>query len=389
MPIRRWRAAAGVALGLATLAGGARADDPAPAQPAIRFNLYETAEAWDNVAGGLRTGGTFLSKLRVSATLDGDGLGAPGLLAHVQMFAVNGQSLSNVYVGDVQTVSNIDAPTAFRLFDLWVQQSFGDKGSVRVGLMDLNAEFDSIAPAALFVNSSHGIGPDLSRSGPNGPSIFPTSSLGGRIAWTPAKRFTFRAAAFNATAGDPAHPGAFAIVDFKGGALLIGQADWSFAKDATASLGAWGYTDPRPFIDPARPGGASQRGAYASVEGPISRRLRGWVRVGLTDPAVETVSSYLGGGLVVSLRGDNDEAGLAVARAGIGGAARRARGLPGAETTFEGTYRLKLDRVLSVQPDLQYVIHPASAHGIPNALVLGLRFIADVNAPAGAEDHED
>jgi porin len=63
--------------------------------------------------------------------------------------------------------------------------------------------------------------------------------------------------------------------------------------------------------------------------------------------------------------------------------------LPEAETTLEGTYRWQVAQGLFLQPDLQYVIHPAAAHGLPNALVVGLRIIGTANAPAGAVDNED
>jgi porin len=48
---------------------------------------------------------------------------------------------------------------------------------VKIGLYDLNSEFDVIEAAALFLNPSHGIGPDFAQSGRNGPSIFPVTSL--------------------------------------------------------------------------------------------------------------------------------------------------------------------------------------------------------------------
>ena len=52
-----------------------------------------------------------------------------------------------------------------------------ERASIKFGLYDLNSEFDAIEAAALFINPSHGIGPDFSQSGRNGPSIFPLTSL--------------------------------------------------------------------------------------------------------------------------------------------------------------------------------------------------------------------
>src|SRR5262249_25504928 len=102
----------------------ALADDATPAAPppALKLNLLENLDLWTNTQGGIRTGGTVLSKLRVSATWNAAALGDPGLNAHIQIFATNGRPFSGDFVGDVQTLSNIEAPESVRLFDLWAEQ---------------------------------------------------------------------------------------------------------------------------------------------------------------------------------------------------------------------------------------------------------------------------
>ena len=86
----------------------------------------------------------------------------------------NGSTLENSdeLVGDLQVISNIDASHAWRVFEFWYE--FGEgPWSVRTGLYDLNSEFDVNETGGLFLNSSHGMGPDFSQTGENGPSIFP------------------------------------------------------------------------------------------------------------------------------------------------------------------------------------------------------------------------
>ena len=376
------------------LAGAARADDaPAPPPPALTLNLLEKLDFWENTGGGLRAGGTVLSKLRVSATWNAAQHGDPGFKAHVQIFAINGRPFSGDFVGDIQTLSNIEAPTSVRLFDLWAEQAFGDTGSVRVGLIDVNKDFDINSPVGLFIASSDAIGPDISKSGQNGPSIFPVTSFGVRALWTPVKRFTFRAGVLDGVSGDPAHPGAFAIARLRGsdGALLIGQGDWNFADQAQASIGVWGYTASTPRIDPARPGEERQAGVYAFIDGPISKSLSAWARAGVTNAAVEPVSSFLGAGVVLNapFGRNSDQAGLAVARAGIGGPARRVLGLPDAETSIEATYLFTVSDKISLQPDVQYIVHPASEPHLPDALVIGLRISLTGQWPAGTSDTDD
>jgi porin len=131
-------------------------------------------------------------------------------------------------------------------------------------------------------------------------------------------------------------------------------------------------------------------GAYGLVEGRLLTRgdegqgLSGWIRLGLANGDINQVRDYLGAGLVWSgpmFGRDKDEAGVALARAGLSEGAREAgllagRTISGAETVLEATYRYAVKDWLSVQPDLQYVIRPHGDDRIPNALVVGVRFSA-------------
>ena len=81
--------------------------------------------------------------------------------------------------------------------------------------------------------------------------------------------------------------------------------------------------------------------------------------------------------------------GLAIERAGLSAAAQHIQHLPDAETSIEATYAFAATDRLTIQPDVQYIIHPALAPHLPNALAFGLRFVVNLNAPAGASDTED
>jgi porin len=307
------------------------------------------------------------------------------------VFKTNSESLSLARTGDVQTVSNIEAPDVERLFELWAAQSFGTDYApgfvaVRAGLIDLNRTFDSIEPAGLFINSSHGIGPDLSRSSPTGPSIFPVTGPSAQVDWRPTATLFVHVGVFGLP--DPNRQNQFADlhVSSRIGAVVIGQADYAFAKDAQASLAIWRDTAAEPSLaDPARR--LEPRVAvYGFVEGPtpLPGRPSGWVRAGVADGRVQAVDSYLGAGLVwnglVPGRRD-DRFGLAFARAAIGGPAQKAQGLPAAETTLEATYSFRVNRYFHLQPDVQHIVHPALAPGLRDATVVGLRLVAFGRAP--------
>lgn len=378
---------AGLAALFLALPAGARAE------PALTAGLRETADVWSNLDGGVRSGGAVMSKLQLLATVHGDAAGLTGFKAHLQAFLVNGTSLSDK-VGDLQTVSNLEAPDAARLFEAWVEQEIGREdhggGSLRAGLLDLNAEFDSIDDAGLFLNASHGIGPDLSSSGLNGPSIYPVSSLAVRGEWAPSPALALRVAAFEGVPGDPGRPRTFVVVRLRSadGALLIGQADLKPAKGWQLSLGAWKYT--AAFDQIGAPGRRRQGpGVYGFLEAPLpGGEWNGWIRAGRADSSVQAISGYLGAGIAgpVPIRSrEDDQLGFAVARAIIGAPARRL-GLPAAETTLEAAWQAQISKRLYLQPDVQYVIHPASRPNLPNAFVVGLRLSVTASVPGVASE---
>jgi len=373
---------------LAAAPARALAGDPTPAWT---LEARDTAEAWRNLQGGLSVGNATLNKLQASLRFEGEAVGWRGFSAYAQVFKTNSETLSAARTGDTQTASNIEAPHVERLFELWAAQGFGaqDKPGwvlVRAGVIDLNRTFDSIGPADVLVNSSHGIGPDLSHSGFGGsPSIFPLTAPGAQVDWRPTAKLALHAGAF--ASPDPARGGDFVDLRLSSrtGAIVIGQADYALGKDAQASIAVWRYTADLPsFVDPDRRL-TPRPGAYAFIDGPtpLPGRPSGWLRGGFADGRVQDVSGYLGAGLVwkglVPGR-ESDRFGLAVAHARIGGAGR-STGLPDAETTYEATYSLKAGRFLHLQPDVQHIVHPALAPGLRNATILGLRLVAFARAP--------
>jgi porin len=260
-----------------------------------------------------------------------------------------------------------------------------------VGLIDLNADFDSMTTASLFVNSSHGIGADLSRSGVDGPSIYPVSASGVRLSFLPSKKWTFRVAAFDGVSGDPDQPKAFATERLAraDGALVIGQVDYHLSDSAKIEGGLWHYTSATGMIGAPTERGAHDKGGYASVEGPIpgAEDWAAWARLGFASADVQIIDRYIGFGIVrtAPFKGRHDDrVGLAIAQAHIGPAAQRSFGLPAAETDIEASYQLKVGNSFAAQPDLQYVVHPAGESGVRSAIVVGLRLVFTAGFPKQA-----
>ena len=146
----------------------------------------------------------------------------------------------------------------------------------------------------------------------------------------------------------------------------------------------WAYTErfERPFE--AGPPAVSD-GWYFGVEGERATAggpVAWFLRVGRASPDVNVFADYLGAGIVMRsplTRRPDDRVGLAVASAGAGAPYRRwleqaGSGTASRETAWELTYRMSLGDRMALQPDIQYVQHPAAVADVANALVVGLRF---------------
>ena len=377
--------------------GDAAAGGQPPAPPAFAssgpfsFSGAITADLISDIAGGVTRGAKLLTKTSVSAAYDGAADDHPGWTAQATLQYSKGGHISGDNVGDIQGVDNIEAFNALRLYELWVARQFRDgKLGFKFGFTDLNVDFDTQQVAALFINASHGVGPELSHSGLNGPSIYPTTTLALSGFVKTSDTLTLRAGVFNGLAGTPTHPGLFALrISAAQGAMLVAQAEKTSASGLRAVLGAWDYTARFDSLHETDPLGNTQRasrmrGAYGLVEGQIlsgasgGHALSGWVRAGLGDPVVSRISGYVGGGLVATglIKGrDEDQSGLSIAHAVVDTPNLPAGAAPSksAETAVEATYKVQVKDWLSVQPDLQYVLHPNGDRAIANAVVVGLR----------------
>ncbi|HEY0942473.1 MAG TPA: carbohydrate porin [Steroidobacter sp.] len=221
----------------------ADATERAPDTALLQIEAAYTGEAWRNVSGGLRRDGTYLENIDLTVTLDAErAFGWSGTTFLVSGLHNNGPTLTDRIVGDIQAVSNIDTDGATRLYEAWVERAF-DAGAIKLGLIDLNSELDVNETGSLFINSSHGIGPDFSQVGENGPSIFPIIGLGAVTRWEYSDRVQARLAAFEGTVGNPGRAHRTTIdLDDGEGALLVGELTLLPTAASRYLLGVWRHT---------------------------------------------------------------------------------------------------------------------------------------------------
>lgn len=373
---------------------------PAPVPEAkeavVDLSIVYTADVWHNARGGIRKGTRYLDNLDITAKVDAErAFGWRGATLFAYVLYNNGNGMSRDLVGDFQSASNIEtAVRAARLYQAWVEQRFADdRASLKFGLYDLNSEFDGQQTGALFVNSSHGIGPDFSQSGRNGPSIFPVTSLALRADYKLSDQWLVRAAVLDGVPGDPGHPKRTAIKLGHGdGALVVAEVEREAGRTRTV-LGYWRYTARfDDLFETARAGepvkGSGNDGVYMTVERRFvapnhqgDSGLRGWIRLGFADDRFNSLNNYLGGGLVYTgpfKRRPKDQAGVAFGRAHFGTPYRRALAINGVrssarELAVEATYRAVVNRWLTLQPDIQYIVNPGGRPELRDALLFGLR----------------
>jgi porin len=364
-----------------------------PDAPLASIDAGYTGEAWRQFAGGLGVGSRFLDNVELTADVDGELLGLDGWQFFGTLLYNNGRALSGDLTGATQGVTNIETIRGARLFELWTQWRMGnDASSLRVGLYDLNSEFDHIAAAELFINPSHGIGPDFSQSGENGPSIFPVTSLAIRGHWMRGP-WTLRAAVLDAKPGDPDHPDRSGIALSRAeGALLTGEVNYYAGSGPRYGGGYWRYTADFDDISAVSDSGDPQRrndnaGAYVFVESAIplesgaGRSLNVFARTGIAQSHINELGRYYGAGAVysglLSARWPS-QIGLAVAIAELGEPARRtfmdAGALPARrEYNYELTCRFELSEGIALQADVQYIDNPGTNATLKPAVLFGLR----------------
>lgn len=387
-------------------------------QAGLTPSVVYDGDALANTSGGARRGVTYLGSLHLQMALDFDRLaGIPGLTGWVEGLWLQGGQATGL-VGDAQGVSNVAGPAGLRPYEAWLQYNLlGSRVSLLAGLYDLNLEFYRLRSAGLFLNSSFGIGPEFSQSSPNGPSIFPVTSLGFRLAVKPTANTIIRTAIMDAVPLDPPNqpPNTF---DAHNGVLIVTEAAYFFRPPASAppnfsrsligrrsdlspyedkiALGGWYYTSSFNDLSAVTSTGApvqrhGEAGAYALLDQTLyqsgedpKRHVSGFLQLGVADQSVDRFARYIGAGLnaggLVPSRPD-DEFGVAVAIARNGNSYMQSQleanqPVTRAETTVEISYLSQLTPWLAMQPDLQWVFSPNTDPRRRTAIVAQLHFEA-------------
>lgn len=381
----------------------------------IDLGLSYIGETFGVVHGGVERGAIYQGQAGIALGVDLDKLlGWTGAKVYANALNIHGRGASRTLLGgNLMTVSNIEARSTTRLYRLYFEQSlFEDRASIRLGQIAADDEFITSDTAGGLINGTFGwpllTAADVRGGGP----AYPLPQPGVRLQVKPAADLTLRAAAFsgnpggrNCPSGDPQQCDPNGIkFPFSGGTFWIGEAAYSVNSEKGApglpgvyKLGFWHETGTFPAqLDPT----TSRRGnwgAYAVVDQAVWRRpgsdeqgLNVFLRLGGAPSDRNFISFYADAGIgfrAPFVGRPDDVVTLGGAFGHISAEAAQADRLAGPptpvrdyEAVIELSYKATVLPGWTVQPDLQYIIHPGGniespirPEVIPNALVLGLR----------------
>lgn len=125
-----------------TLTGAWGGIRPSLADHGISIDAAYTLDLLWNVRGGIDTGRATRSNLNISFEWDTEKAGAwDGGLFGLEFQSTQGASLTEQFVGDFQSLTNLDAEDFTRVSQFWYRQSLADgRFWVQIGKQDANAE---------------------------------------------------------------------------------------------------------------------------------------------------------------------------------------------------------------------------------------------------------
>ncbi len=391
----------------------------------IDIDITSIDEVFDVLSGGVRRQASYEGQLEFTVDADlAKLIGWKGATTHVTVFDIRGSGRNAIQnTGSISDPSNIDALPTVRLYDAWYQQEIGDRLTIRVGQILADGEFMTAPSAAGLIDGTFGwddlLGANMLNGGPAYPLAVPGAMVEAKL--TDAVKLKTALFGGNPAGNDctkqPQECDLYGTTfSTTGGALVMSELQYAVnqGKDSvglpgTYKVGGWfasadfndlhlGTTGAGTIVSlGADPSAAPLKhsgdgGIYAVADQMVWRgneqSLSLFLRGGYAPPDRNLVSYYLDGG--AALKGPiegrpHDVLSFAVAYAKISPDAAAADRDASAvvrnyETVFELDYSARVAPWWTIQPDIQYVVHPNGGQNptdptqrIGNAFVTGIR----------------
>lgn len=373
----------------------------------VHFQAGYIGEVFGNTAGGIERGAAYQGLGEIAVDIDLERLAGawPGAAFRSSFFYPHGRSPSGQLVGDLQTLSNIDAYDSPGLFELWFEQRlWDDRFSVRAGQLAADAEFAGTDYGATLINSSFGWPAFISGNTLNTGPAFNRAALGARFRAALGddgfvQAGIFDGDSFDSAAGSPRanRHGVRWHLSSDQGAFAIAETGWSINQGTNASglpgtykIGAWLHTADFADLRDSSRSHSGNHGFYIAGDQMIWREADGedeqglglFFRGGCSPEDRSAFEFTFDTGL--HYRGllpgrDDDALALGFAYVNISDDIRRAERTAGAsvlsdyELAVELTYQIHVTPWLGIQPDVQWIRHPGGSRALDDAFVVGLR----------------
>lgn len=281
--------------------------------------------------------------------------------------------------GDTQATSNIEAPGQIdRLTDLYYQHHLSDTQAVLLGIHDISTEFNITDSSLNFLNGSFGTGTEFAMAGPNGPSIYPLSTVGIRHLGQLNKNWSLRSGVYDANPGDEStYRSLHSDIGNQNGFLLISELAYK-SDERKLVLAGWGNTKKQDFIEDEEaeaPRTGSSYGVYSLYEQSLGHSTAAFVRYGFANEKVTRVKSNTAFGLIqkgiLQRKNNQDEIGLGLTQIDF------SQDLSN-ETAYELYYQFEPLSSIILRPDVQLIKSPSGSNETQDAWVMGLRTVVNI-----------
>jgi porin len=304
------------------------------------------------------------------------------------------------YVNGADWASPIDTGgvAMFRLYQAYYEQTIGST-DVLFGIYDLETDFSVTKPMMLFLSKNFTWNTALDEagtaplSGVVGPGNYPYTPLALRVRENINSQWSIQAVVADGAADSPTHQaqnGVFFSSYY--GTLGIGEVDYTPIAYTKIMAGLWGLTAKLPTNNLTNLDGSprqiyGEEGLYFGGTTRLyteqkRRGLDGFFTVGFSTPGSTNVNQSFNAGLVytgffnehpidkmgISMAVNANPASYRQAQIALGNSVDRY------ETTFEITYRAKINSWLTAQPDIRYIVHPGYDPTVKNDFLIGLHF---------------
>jgi porin len=402
-------------------------------QYGVKFAATYIGEVLGNVSGGLKQGAIYEGRLNLAIDVDLQKLaGLDQLTFHANMFQIHGDGLSRSNLQNFFVVSGIEALPSTRLYEAYFEKKWGNNAvSLKAGQLAADSEFFNTKYTDVHTNASMGWPAITSVDLPSGGPSPPLAALGARLLVNASDNVAILGAVFD---GNQAGPGAddpqqrdrygvnFRVNDPP---LVLGQVQYSWNNKkgdpnlaGAVKFGGWrnfgAFSDLRyasngvSLASPASSGTPAMLsgdfGVWAVAEQQLyrvpssdDRGVGVFGRVSSSPTDSSLIDLYADAGVEfigLSEARPNDKFGVAAGYAHVSRHAQALdadlRALMGSawprrsfEGLFTAVYQYEIRAGWSLQPNLQYILHPGGGatdplsanpgHLLRNAAVLGLR----------------